>query len=205
MAGTLSYQPFIYQDINNRVLKAPLASPLHDINTAGGTDFSQPRQQYIRAHSNVSITNAEKVQKKWIGGNRDSSARTERQKYNSIGNGSLNASGKPTSLSGEANDLNRIHEARIRVRSGGYVTTPKVREKPATVGTAMTPGFKAGPLVRTQYRAPVSLLGDPTNGQYTTMREKKPVNNFIPVLPDTGFFNRYRKRQVSNFQPVLYH
>jgi hypothetical protein len=204
MAGTLSYQPFIYQDINNRTLSAIKASPMHDIDSAGDSQFSQAREQYVRAHSNVQQTNEVKIHKKWFG-NRDSSAVTERRKYESVGTGSLNASGKPMSLSGNGNDHNVRIDALARVRGGGFVTSAKVRAKPAHIGTAMTPGFPAGPLVRTQNKAPVVVLGDPTNGQYTTMRMKQPANNFIPTLPDSGFFNRYRKTQVSNFQTVIYH
>jgi hypothetical protein len=205
MAGTISYQPFIYQDNNNRVLTAIKASPMHDIDSAGDSNFSHPREQYVRAYSNLSVSNDVKQHKKWFG-NHDSSAITERRRYNAIGTGSLNASGKPINFSGKSADMNVNRDALARVRGSGYVTTPKVRAKPAHVGSALTPGFPAGPLVRTQNRAPVHVLGDPTHGQYTTMRMVQPIQNFIPSLPDTGFFNRYRKGgQVSNFQTVLYH
>jgi len=204
MAGTISYQPFIYQDINNGILTAIKAMPQKDINSAGNSDFAQPREQYVRVHSNIPQSNEVKIQKKWIGGNQDSSSVTERRRFNAIGNGSLNAANKSIKFS-QHNDINTTYDALVRVRGAGYVTSQKVRHKPATVGDAMTPKFPAGPLVRSQFQAPVDVLGDPTNGQYTTMRLKEPVNNFIPVLPNTGYFNIYRKRQVSNFQPVFYH
>ena len=202
MAGTLSHQPFIYQNINNGILTAVKASPQKDINSAGDSDFAQPREQYVRAYGgNVPTTNAVKIHKKWFG-NRDSSAVTERIRYNAIGTGSLNPANKAIKFS-QHNNINTVNDALTRVRAGGYVTTPKVRAKPAN---NLTPAFPAGPLVRTQNKGVVDILGDPTHGQYTTMRTKEPVNNFIATLPDSGWFNRYRKNsQVSNVQPVLSH
>jgi hypothetical protein len=196
----MSYQPFVIQDINNGILSAVKAMPQKDINSAGDSDFSQSREQYVRAHSNVSQTNEVKIHKKWFG-NRDSSSFIERRRYNAIGVGSLNASGQPTAFS-QHNDINVTRDALTRVRAGGYVTTPKIRTKP---DNNLTPGFPAGPLVRTQNRSVVEVLGDPVHGQYTTMRPKEPINNFIPVLTDTSYYNRYRKYPVSNFQSVLYH
>lgn len=199
----MSYQPFIYQTLNNRKLTAVKASPMHDINSSGDSHFSQSREQFMRAYS-LPLANSIENQKKWFK-NRDSSSVIQKKRYNAIGNGSLNATNQPIQLSGQGNDVNRVKDALTRVRGGGYVTSAKVRAKPYTTGSALTPAYVAGPLIRTQNRSVVEVLGDPTNGQYTTMREKQPINNFIPVLPDSGFFNIYRKTQVSNNQPVLYH
>lgn len=193
-------QQFTYQNINNGILTAIKAMPQKDINSTGDSDFSAPRHQYVRAYSNIVETNEVKIQKKWFA-NRDSSSIVERRKYNAIGNGSLNASNKKIAFS-QHNDINTTRDALNRVRNAGYVTTPKVRANP---NNHPTPSWPAGPLKRTQYRSVVEVLGDPVHGQYTTMREKQPVNNFIAQTPDSSLFNRYRKRPVSNFQSVLYH
>jgi hypothetical protein len=196
----MSFQPFVYETQNNATLTAIKASPQHDINLAGDTFFSQSREQYVRAFSNVPTTNAVKTHKKWLG-NRDSSSITERRRYNAIGNGTLNASNKPINFS-ENKIINTTNDALTRVRAGGYITTPKIRAK---TGNNLTPSWPAGPLVRTQNRAPVDIIGDPIHGQYTTMRNKGTINNFIPTITDSGFFNLYRRNQVSNNQPILYH
>ena len=76
----------------------------------------------------------------------------------------------------------------------------------AKKGNNLTPAYPAGPLIRTDNKSVVKVMGDPTHGQYTTMRQHTTNNTFISTLPDTGFTNRRRKSyQHTVAQPVLYH
>jgi len=59
-------------------------------------------------------------------GNRDSSSVTDRRRFNAIGKSSINAANQPIAFS-QHNDINTTRDALIRVRSSGYVTTPKIR------------------------------------------------------------------------------
>jgi hypothetical protein len=196
-----SYQPYTIQDINNGMLSTRNAMPMKDANAIGDSVFSQGREQYMRSHSSVSTTNATQLHKKWSRC-QDSSTVTQRRQYDAIANGSLNFNEQPMNLAAHV-EKNTVDDALRRVRSGGYVTSKKVRAKQ---GNAPTPSWKAGPLQRTDQRAPVTEWGVPTNGQYTTMRGKGQMNFFIPTLTNSGFYNRVRMQtQPAPTQPILYH
>ncbi len=196
-----SYQPCIIQNINNNILSGRMCMPLKGLNSAGDSLFSQGRQQYYRAHSSIPVTNATQIHKKWFR-DQSSSSVTQRRQYDAIAQGSLNFGETPMHLSAGV-EKNTVNDALRRVRSSGYVTTKKVRAKPAN---ALTPSFPAGPLIRTDQRAPVAVWGDPVHGQYTTMRQKEPLNLFIPWLTNSSYYNRVRKSQgVAMTQTVLYH
>jgi hypothetical protein len=196
----MSYQPFVYQTIGNGVLRVAKAMPQKDINSNGDSDFAQSREQYVRSQNAVPVSNAVKNQKKWMG-NRDSSSVTERRRFNAVGKSSINATNQPIAFS-QHNDINTTSDALRRVRSGGYVTNPAVRAK---LGNNLTPHFPVAALVRTQNQGPAIVYGDPVHGQPNIMLAKQPINNFIPVLTDTGLFNRVQNHHTSNTQPVLYH
>ena len=70
----------------------------------------------------------EKQQKKWYQ-NRDASSVISKRKNNSIGNGSLNASGGLFSMT-TYEDKNYQNAALRRVRSGGAVAPPKKANRP---------------------------------------------------------------------------
>jgi hypothetical protein len=114
----MSHQPFLYQTIENGILRVAKAMPQKDINSNGDSGFSQSREQYVRSQNVVQ-------NKKWMG-NRDSSSVTERRRFNAIGKSSINAVNQPIAFS-QHNDINTTRDALIRVRSSGYVTTPKIR------------------------------------------------------------------------------
>jgi len=65
-------------------------------------------------------------QKKWIGGNRDSSSVTTRRGFAAIGNGTLNANQRPMSFT-SGPDENVRREALVRVRSSGSAVCKKVQ------------------------------------------------------------------------------
>jgi hypothetical protein len=75
---------------------------------------------------------ASTVQKKWIGGNRDASTIISKRRVNSVGNGSLNASGGQISFT-TVRDINVTNNALRKVRAGGaYVPPPKCRDIPSS-------------------------------------------------------------------------
>lgn len=67
--------------------------------------------------------------KKWVGGSRDSSQNTRNKRVASVGNGSLNASGIPMSMT-TVRDINTTYDAKTRVRAGGASVPSKVRNRP---------------------------------------------------------------------------
>ena len=63
-------------------------------------------------------------QKKWIGGNRDASTVSWKNRVNATGNGTLNATNKSTSFTSKA-DVNTQRNAFHRARSGGSIAPAK--------------------------------------------------------------------------------
>jgi hypothetical protein len=142
------------QNINNGELKAIKAMPQKDISSDGNSSFEMGRQVYMRtyptnpnlnkstvtrynwhAHQNVQqITTSNG--KKWYG-NRDASQITEKKRNNSIGIGSLNASGKPLGFTTHTS-INTVNDALTRVRAGGATAPPK---KDANRHNNLTPSF----------------------------------------------------------------
>lgn len=112
----------IIQNINNSVLSGEFAMPVADINMGRNNDFAMNRQLYVNKTYSSPASD-----KKWVGvSNRDSSSFTSRRKAREIGNGTVNTTGGKISFVSNQEQNTRI-EALARVRGGGYVVPPKVR------------------------------------------------------------------------------
>jgi hypothetical protein len=151
MAGT--YRFLAINDINNGILKAPKAMPQKDITSNNENSFSMNRRTFVRQtqitntipmlpstnqkkwatgaayHSFTSANGIiSKTNKKWIGGNRDSSSITSKRRVNAVGENSLNKLGVPMSFT-NIKSGNDVRDAKHRVRSGGSIVPPAVTHK----------------------------------------------------------------------------
>jgi len=151
MAGV--YRFLAINDMNNGILKGPKAMPQKDITSTNENAFSMNRRTFVRQtqitrpNTNISSTNQQKwskgvsyhsftsvneiiskTNKKWIGGNRDSSNITSKRRINAIGEISLNKSGGPTSFT-TSKPGNDVRDAKHRVRSGASIVPPAVTHR----------------------------------------------------------------------------
>jgi hypothetical protein len=147
--------------------------------------------------------------KKWLG-NRDASSFIAQQKTNALGKSTFIS--YPNIHKFSAFNKPDISQALQRVRRSGYVTSAKIRNKP---GNAPVPSWPAGPLIRSCEAECVidypawyrhrPVVGNPTQGQYTTMRSKGVPAP--PTMADTGVVRpfRYRSAVTNTDPPVQYH
>jgi hypothetical protein len=146
----ISMQPII-NVANNAVLSSLHAMPAKDGSADGTDSFAVSRHEYVKSHTEIvplqknlkpvyfgmsgfmgrnrilpTIFDGTRSleQKKWIGGNRDASAVSSRNRVNAVGNGTLNAANAPTSFMSKT-DINTQREAKHRVRSGGAIAPAK--------------------------------------------------------------------------------
>jgi len=147
-------QPII-NNINNAVLKGVHAMPGKDGSADGANTFSMARHEYVNVQNQKTplrtdlkpayfgmsgFMNGNRTvptifdgthsveQKKWIGGNRDASAVSKKNRVNTVGNGTLNASTNPTSFMSKT-DVNVQRNAVRRARSGGSIAPAKKTHK----------------------------------------------------------------------------
>ncbi len=141
----------IRNQLNNSILSGNRAMPQKNITSNNDSNFSNSRHAYIESYfaqttplvktdnhtvlgqkelsiNHVYAVQASTVQKKWIGGNRDASNIISKRRINSVGTGSLNASGKPMSFE-TVSDNNTERQAYHRVRSGGSAVPAKCTNK----------------------------------------------------------------------------
>lgn len=151
MAAT--YRFLTINNINNGSLSAPKAMPQKDITSNNEHEFSMNRHTFIRQTQftrpivNIPASNQQKwsdgssyhsfnsanevlakTNKKWIGGNRDSSNITNKRRINAIGNNSLNQMGNLMSFT-TVKPGNDVRDAKHRVRSSGSIVPPAVTHK----------------------------------------------------------------------------
>jgi hypothetical protein len=150
MAGV--YRFLAIHDINNGILTAPKAMPQKDITSTNENTFSMNRHTFVRQtqikkpvinipssnqrkwsgaayHSFTSVNEiTAKTNKKWIGGNRDSSNTTSARRINAIGENSLNKTGISMSFTNITSG-NDVRDAKHRVRSGGAIVPAAVTHK----------------------------------------------------------------------------
>jgi hypothetical protein len=146
----ISMQPII-NNSNNAVLKGVHASPAKDGSADGTDSFATARHEYVKSHTEiVALTSNLKPgyfgmsgfmggsrilptvfdgthsieQKKWIGGNRDASSISSKNRVNAVGNGSLNPGSNPMSFMSKT-DVNVQRSAIHRARSGGAIAPAK--------------------------------------------------------------------------------
>jgi hypothetical protein len=111
---------------NNGILKGTNAMPQKDITSTNENAFSMNRHTFLRQRQLTRPnTTIPPTNKKWIGGNRDSSNITSKRRINTIGEISLNKSGGPISFT-TSKAGNDVRDAKHRVRSGGYIVPPAV-------------------------------------------------------------------------------
>jgi hypothetical protein len=173
----------VHQTINNGITHVQHGMPQKDITSDGDSSFSIARANYKKIYTvipphanNTTITplpstppqyivngtssgSSGSQNKKWYG-NRDASQIIANRRISQIGKGSLNQSGSALSFQTK-NDINVRRDALIRTRSSGYVTTPKIRNKP---NNGLTPSWPIGPLVRTSAQTAVGW-SLPCNGE----------------------------------------
>jgi hypothetical protein len=169
----------IKQTINNGITYAQNGMPQKDITSDGDSSFSIARKNYKKLYTIVPSTNNTTTitplpptppeyisngssqiptytsstllpNKKWYG-NRDASQIIANRRVSEIGKGSLNKNGAAMAFQTK-NDINVRRDALIRTRNSGYVTTPKIRNKPQN---GLTPSWAVAPLVRTNAQAAV--------------------------------------------------
>ena len=118
--------PPILTELNNGTLNASNAMPFKDSTSDGTTSFTIARRSFV---SSVSVNSVPlNTQKKWIGGNRDSSEISRRSRVNAIGAGSFNTENQPISFKTNR-DVNVTNDALVRVRAGGSTVPKKVTQK----------------------------------------------------------------------------
>lgn len=122
---TSVYRFLAIDDINNGILKGPNAMPQKDITSTNDNAFSMNRHTFVKQ---TEVARPNKTNKKWIGGNRDSSNITSKRRINAIGEISLNKSGLPMSFT-TIKPGNDVRDAKHRVRSGGSIVPPAVTHK----------------------------------------------------------------------------
>jgi hypothetical protein len=226
--------PPILQNINNGIIYSTRGAPQKDINSMCDADFAMEREKYVQTTTTPDL-HQQPLIKKWFG-LRDSSSIVAKRRTHALGASSINVFPDPVKSSGHNTQnngsilINDTKDALRRVRSSGYVTAAKIRNKPAN---GLTPSWPAGPLIRVVpdvsclYRTPkkvnstnpywtteikspysafpVPVLGDPAHGQYTTMKQKDIVPP-PPTITDTGRFHAFRNRNRPVFNnPTIYH
>ena len=130
-------QMFAINDINNGALQSTNAMPQKDSTSDGTASFEIGRMTNRRIYTTNVPTNAEYVQKKWIGGNRDASQVIRNRRVWGIARGSKNTA--TDKISGTTDkDVNTIDNDQKRVRAGGAVANQKKR---ANLNNAPTPRF----------------------------------------------------------------
>lgn len=139
----------VLRDINNSLLKTRMAMPKKDLTSDGTASFELNRKLFIKSYAYPDTNNynpttakierealglngqqasimgpANKLQKKWIGGNRDASSITRARRIKETGKIVSNLQNQPLSFV-KNNDMNLINRAIVRVKSGGAANVPK--------------------------------------------------------------------------------
>ena len=143
----------LIREINNGILKAKNAMPQKDITSDGTASFSLGRKLFQKTvvsattntitigkmviqrkelglgdHQSIIAGPATTLQKRWIGGNRDSSNITKKLAMNAIGKPELNVAGTAVAFK-NVMDNNTQRQARRRVRHVGAAVPAKVTHK----------------------------------------------------------------------------
>lgn len=147
---------FSFRDMNNAVLSGVHAMPQKDLTSDGTGDFSNARNEYFQTVPSIPNTVSQNLQKKWYG-NRDASQVVANRRIHEIGVGSMNASKGPMAFMNK-NDKNTRIEAIARVRGGGCVVPPKVRNRGKASNGKNQSDVPIGksitnvPVIRSQYK-----------------------------------------------------
>ena len=102
--------------LNNGIISSVRAMPQKDSTTDNTSSFAISRRAYSTSLNFTTVTNDEKLMKKWYGAiNKDASFVTTTNRVIEVGNGSLNAANKPMSFKSSF-DTNTRRQALGRVR-----------------------------------------------------------------------------------------
>jgi hypothetical protein len=159
----MNQKPVLTQ-LNNGILSGPNAMPLKDLNSDNDDSFAQNRALFQKSYVkpiNLSIKQTTQSieqrrapgiqhgfiiqggatvnQKKWIGGNRDSSQVTKNRRVNTTGT-IISNTGQQSFTN--IRDNNTRIDALARVRGGGYMVPPKVTQKNVQpINTTLLPTY----------------------------------------------------------------
>ena len=117
------------KNINNGTLTAIHAMPQKNLTSDNENNFAMARFRYFQTYVPRNAAYFKELkEKKWIGGNRDSSSIVANRKADAIANGTFNAANKPTSFT-TVLDNNTQRQAIERVHSGSSGVPAKNRFK----------------------------------------------------------------------------
>jgi hypothetical protein len=161
MSG-ISQQPILEQ-LNNGILSGQNAMPLKDLTSDNADSFAQNRSLFQKSYTksiDLSIPQITETtiqrkapgiqhgfniqggatvnQKKWIGGNRDSSQITKNRRVQTTGKILSNTDNQSFK---NISDNNTRIDALARVRGGGYMVPPKVTQKNVIPTNIITPAY----------------------------------------------------------------
>ncbi len=154
------------QPHNNAVLSGVKSMPIKDSTSDGNSGFSGARHEY--AETVTTISQPVPLNKKWFG-SRDASDVASRRRVHEIGVGSLNAGKGNMSFMTKTGDNTR-KEALARVRGGGYMVPPKVRNRPGQSGVPLlTPPVNV-PVIRTEHKLAMVPTQEPKGKPYIPMK-----------------------------------
>jgi hypothetical protein len=145
---------YSFQPQNNAVLSGmQKPMPKKDITSDGEASFSLNRRAYSETLPSSPEELSAVMHKKWMG-NRDASRVAEKRRVREIGVGTFNAGGNSLAFMNK-NDNNSRIDALARVRGGGYVPSPKIRNRPTSDGVPVLTPPVASPVVRSEFRRPM--------------------------------------------------
>ena len=153
---------------NNAVLSGMKAMPPKYSTGEGGAAFAISRHEYAETVRSTPETVVIQTSKKWFG-NRDASDVIARRRVREIGVGSLNAS-KGNMAFMNKNDQNARIDALARVRGGGYMVPPKVRNRPGQSGVPIITGPVHVPVIRSENRIAMIPTQQPSGKPYIPMK-----------------------------------
>jgi hypothetical protein len=155
---------FSYQPQNNAVLSSTKAMPQKDTTSDGAGSFAIARHEYAETITATPDTISEQLKKKWFG-SRDASDIATKRRVREIGVGTLNAGQNDFAFMNK-NDNNSRVDALARVRGGGYVVPPKVRNRKTSDGVPVLAPPVAVPVVRSVHRLPMVPTREPPGAPY---------------------------------------
>lgn len=160
---------FAINDINNGTTNSIKGMPMKDITSDGNSNFAINRSKYFETLETIPTSISQTKQKKWYGGtkNKDASSITSKNKFNQIGIGSFNAKKELSSYTSQKNiqidPIQKKCDALRKVRSAGYVTTPKVRNSTnhlnGFISHRPTYGHNLPKLIRSENKSVVFYTG----------------------------------------------
>ena len=161
MSGVYTFG-FNLNNLNNAVLTGVKAMPMKDLNSDSNSSFASDRRAFTNMIADDNVTQEQRVQKKWIGGNRDASDVAARRRVSAVGS-SMNPDGNAFAFTSKI-EKNTINNALNRVRNQGNCVPTKIANSPYKTNTPAK-FWPKRELIRTENRAylPLDYLGTAVN------------------------------------------